>query len=121
LAEAAPRFERWFGPLRCASFAMAIGSAHCGSELEIPPPYTPPAVDNPRSCSDLRTRGVLAGNEFSIDGKRANCAAEGLECVLQADEVLRQCDAGGASATCAGKVWRLRCDVTRDAGAGDAP
>jgi hypothetical protein len=102
--------------------AVAGVSLGCSSEDERPPPYVSPAIDDPRSCFELRANGVLTGSEFSIDGARANCAAEGLECTLRESAGFSGlCDAGESAAICRSHVWRFACVTSGDAGTDAGP
>ena len=105
-----------------AVFAVAVLAVQCSSEEDRPPPYARPPLENPRSCLDLRASARLSGSELRIDGKRVNCAAEGLECSLSgSSEVAGRCDGGGASAFCEDAIWRFRCDTPGDPGDGGGP
>ena len=105
-----------------AALAGGTVAPACSSEDERPPPYVHPAVDDPKRCIDLRTNGVLAGSEIRIDGKRANCAAEGIECTLKgSSEFVGLCDAGQSAAICRNNVWRFVCSGAEDAGTDGGP
>jgi hypothetical protein len=102
--------------------AVAGVSLGCSSEDERPPPYVSPAIDDPKSCFDLRASGVLAGSEFRIEGERANCADEGLECTLrELPDFSGLCDAGQSAAICRTHVWRFACVASGDAGTDAGP
>jgi hypothetical protein len=110
--------SRTTGLLACAAaFALGAGSTRCSSDDERPPPYVHPGIDEPRSCSELVTRGSLDGSEIHVDGERAHCAVADLECVLEGTlEFSLRCDAGKASAFCSANVWRFSCGSLTDAG-----
>jgi hypothetical protein len=94
--------------LLCAS---ALAGSGCSEDPERPPPYTATRPGDLRGCVVLRERGELASDEFTVDGKRAYCAADGLECALpETADVSRRCDGGLGHASCDGEVWRFRCD-----------
>jgi hypothetical protein len=99
--------------------AAALAASACSDDPERPPAYTPSPSALPRSCRELRERGVLAGDEFSIDGKRASCAVDGLACALaDSAEISARCDAGPGEAACTGQLWRFHCFKSRaDSGA----
>jgi hypothetical protein len=111
------------GLLACvAAFALSAGATHCSSENERPPPYVHPGIGEPRSCSELVTRGSLAGSEIHVDGERARCAVANLECTLEGTpEFSLRCDSGKASAFCSSNVWRFSCRTLADAGIEGGP
>ncbi len=101
--------------------APALGSAACSEDPERPPAYVGSPPEDLRSCPELRARGVLTGTEFTVDGKRANCAVEGLECFLeQSAEISERCGTALGAASCDGRRWRFRCGAA-DSGAADSP
>jgi hypothetical protein len=113
------RRDRRFSVCLAAVAGLALA---CSSEEERPPPYVSPAIDDPKSCFDLRTNGVLGGSEIRIDGKRANCAAEGLECTLRELPTFSGlCDAGQSAAICRTHVWQFACVTSGDAGTDGGP
>jgi hypothetical protein len=102
---------------RFAALTLGLASAQCSSHDERPPPYVHPGIGEPRRCSDLITRGSLAGSELFVDGERARCAAANLECALEGTpEFSGRCDGGFASAFCSNNVWRFSCTAPADAG-----
>ena len=105
--------------IRLAACALALATMACSDDPERPPPYTAPSPEELRSCIELRQRGELVGDEFSIDNEPANCAALGMECALtQSTEVTARCDAGRGHAWCDGRVWRFNCQKSgSDSGA----
>jgi|RhiMethySRZTD1v2_1073278.scaffolds.fasta_scaffold28120_6 hypothetical protein len=100
---------------------LTLGAAACSEDPERPPEYVASPPEDLRSCPDLRARGVLSGTEFTVDGKRANCAVEGLACFLeQTPEISERCGTALGEASCDGRRWRFRCDAS-DSGAPDSP
>jgi hypothetical protein len=100
-------------------WAAALG---CSDDPERPPPYVGTPPGNLRSCAELRQGGELVGSEFSIDGARANCAANGLKCpVEQTPAITARCEGGLGQASCSGEIWTLMCVTAADSGAADAP
>jgi hypothetical protein len=108
--------------VRFAALGLSVASAHCSSDEERPPPYVHPGIDEPRSCTEVATRGSLAGSEILVDGQRAHCAVENLECPLEGTlEFSGRCDGGSARAFCRSNDWRFSCVRATDGGIEGGP
>ncbi len=104
---------------RAVALCLLVASG-CGEDSRARPPiFEGDAVEDPKSCGELRGQGESTGSgALVIDGKAARCVGEGSRCALSdVSTFASACDVGEtAEASCQGTNWILQCLAPEDAG-----